>query len=312
MADAEQKSSQPSVVTWLLEHATATITVMGLAVYGLVRFGIDAFYSELGVTAEEVGLTYPAILSRAILTFLSLLVITISSGGLLGYPLGRVLGRLLNKHSPSGPLLREMSVRSAIRAPMSRIQADQALPTSLVLYTVAVPAILYITNMAMGNPIDLIPRYSIVVLLILIGIPSLGLLYVLRARRPPKPPDKSRTYRAQDVMILASVITSVLIGGAFLLSWQSGSRQAERVMEGFPVSRPVPFLSSGALNIQAKCVGVTTLDHQVPPVVAPRTALYLGQSGGILVLYKVGVGPLRLPASRFSVQGIDPWQCTEP
>src|SRR5919108_2154880 len=116
---------------------------MGLAVYGLVRFGIDAFYSELGVTAEEVGLTYPAILSRAILTFLSLLVITISSGGLLGYPLGRVLGRLLNKHSPSGPLLREMSVRSAIRAPMSRIQADQALPTSLVLYTVAVPAILY-------------------------------------------------------------------------------------------------------------------------------------------------------------------------
>src|SRR5215216_2594424 len=57
----------PRFVGLIVEHGTAVLTISGLLVYGWVRLGIDAFYSRLGVTPEEVGLTYAAILSRAAL-----------------------------------------------------------------------------------------------------------------------------------------------------------------------------------------------------------------------------------------------------
>jgi hypothetical protein len=65
-----QDSQDFQPLVWFLDHVTGTLTVAGLVVYGLVRLGIDAFYSRLGVTAEDVGLTYAATLSRAALGLL--------------------------------------------------------------------------------------------------------------------------------------------------------------------------------------------------------------------------------------------------
>jgi hypothetical protein len=68
--ERQQDNQHPQPFVWVLEHATGVLTIAGLIVYGLVRLGIDAFYSRLGVTTEEVGLTYAAILSRAALGLL--------------------------------------------------------------------------------------------------------------------------------------------------------------------------------------------------------------------------------------------------
>jgi hypothetical protein len=91
LASLKQKPSprHEALLQRLLDTAQGTgalLAVLALLIYGAVRIANAAFYARLGVAPEEVGLSYSAILSRAIgsiillLTSIGLIVISIVVG----------------------------------------------------------------------------------------------------------------------------------------------------------------------------------------------------------------------------------------
>jgi hypothetical protein len=75
----------PALATWALGNPLSVVTVLGLCLYGFLRYVYARFYSPLGVKPEEVGLGYGEILSQSVmglllfsaLMFLLLLLITV-------------------------------------------------------------------------------------------------------------------------------------------------------------------------------------------------------------------------------------------
>jgi hypothetical protein len=59
---------------WASQNSAVALTAMGLVIYAVVRVGIDAFYSEFGVTAEDVGLSQTLIIARSALALATTLV----------------------------------------------------------------------------------------------------------------------------------------------------------------------------------------------------------------------------------------------
>jgi hypothetical protein len=75
----------PALATWALGNPLSVVTVLGLCLYGFLRYVYARFYSPLGVKPEEVGLGYGEILSQSVmglllfsvLMFLLLLIFTV-------------------------------------------------------------------------------------------------------------------------------------------------------------------------------------------------------------------------------------------
>jgi hypothetical protein len=72
------KESSPDL-SKLFQTSTALLSLLGIGLYGAVRFGQQIFYNELGLAPEEVGLSYASSLSRA-----AVIVAAVSSVFLLG------------------------------------------------------------------------------------------------------------------------------------------------------------------------------------------------------------------------------------
>jgi hypothetical protein len=64
---ANQPNSPSNGVKWpdLLQGTTSLVILLGLGLYGAVRFGHQVFCDQLGVRPEDIGLTYAASVSRA-------------------------------------------------------------------------------------------------------------------------------------------------------------------------------------------------------------------------------------------------------
>ncbi|MGH9231352.1 MAG: hypothetical protein ACRD07_21930 [Acidimicrobiales bacterium] len=52
-----------------IDKTKAALGLLALIIYGVVRVAHDAFYDSLGITAEDIGLGYSIIVSRAVLYF---------------------------------------------------------------------------------------------------------------------------------------------------------------------------------------------------------------------------------------------------
>jgi hypothetical protein len=65
--ESQQEASKEASLDFsrLLQTCTGLLTLLGIGLYGAIRFGQQQFYDSLGSTPEEVGLTYGATLSRA-------------------------------------------------------------------------------------------------------------------------------------------------------------------------------------------------------------------------------------------------------
>jgi hypothetical protein len=69
----------PALATWALGNPLSVVTVLGLCLYGFLRYVYARFYSPLGVKPEEVGLGYGEILSQSVmglLLFSALLILS--------------------------------------------------------------------------------------------------------------------------------------------------------------------------------------------------------------------------------------------
>lgn len=71
MSSSENRSIS-SIFTSLLHHAQALVLLSGLLIYGLLFFAYDSFYSVVGLTPQDVGLSYLDILSHSTGTVLIL------------------------------------------------------------------------------------------------------------------------------------------------------------------------------------------------------------------------------------------------
>src|SRR5690242_13321534 len=60
---------------WLVRNPIAALTVVGAVTYGLVRLAYSLFYSQLGLTPEDVGLGYQELLAQSAVSLIVLLVI---------------------------------------------------------------------------------------------------------------------------------------------------------------------------------------------------------------------------------------------
>lgn len=78
---------------WIADNLLAATTLTGVVIYGIERAALASFYGQLGLDPEDVGLTYSATLSRAIVGFLVFGIIAFLVGiglGVLGVSLWRL------------------------------------------------------------------------------------------------------------------------------------------------------------------------------------------------------------------------------
>jgi hypothetical protein len=70
---------------WKLSDVTAILALLGVAIYGILWIAYVFFYSRLGVSPSDVGLTYATILSQSVgfVLFLALASILVSIGILI-------------------------------------------------------------------------------------------------------------------------------------------------------------------------------------------------------------------------------------
>jgi hypothetical protein len=83
-ACAQVKSESAPDLSKNFQIATAAISLLGLGLYGAVRFGQQLFYNRLRLTPEEVGLSYAAAVSRAAVIIIALLMTLILATSTIG------------------------------------------------------------------------------------------------------------------------------------------------------------------------------------------------------------------------------------
>jgi hypothetical protein len=88
---------------WVLRNPAVAISIVGLFTYGLLRFDYVLFYGGLGVTPEDVGLTYSNVLAQSLAgvavfillfgaTFVAAIIVLYFLPVVVGVPLGLLIG----------------------------------------------------------------------------------------------------------------------------------------------------------------------------------------------------------------------------
>jgi hypothetical protein len=275
-----------------------------------VRLGIDAFYSRLGVTTEEVGLTYAAILSRAALGLLvafvaALLAAILSSVQFsVGYFFAgaeRQMGRAesMKRGTPTKLEARQvaqpwlvimlLSVPGGFLALLSFASSRLAFPE---LNSVTTNRVLFLANSAYG----------------LVGI-VIAYKYSGRAASPAI--SGKGKWPQTGARIAISVFVFLLLAGAIWISNRAGDRAAQRVASGETLSRSQAYGLPWIFDVEAKCVTLVRMSDGKPPAnnIASSRLLYLGKSSDTLVFYSVGVGPVRIPPGDYAIKGITTKVC---
>jgi hypothetical protein len=307
----QRKSAHPAapdshVWRWVLEHAVALATIAGLVLYGLVRLGIDAFYSQLGVTAEEVGLTYATILSQAAVGLLVALVAAILAGSLstaqflVGYFFaGKAIEEQNEGHEPEA-------------AVVTKLDAGQVPPPWFVIVLLSIPSgILVLLSLGLVSwSVDSETQRIIGIaapIYALVGTAISYRLAIVAAR--PAVPNKARWPQAGWRIAIAVFLLLATVA-ALWASNRAGYRAAQRVASGQPTSRGQSYGLQWIFDVEAKCVTLARAsDGTPPPGDLPTRLLYLGQSDNTLVFYSAGVGPIRLPAGDYVLTGIATDSC---
>jgi hypothetical protein len=281
-----------------LENSTAILASIGILAYGITRVGIDSFYENLGVTPEEVGLSYGAILSRGLLGFITLLLGAVFLASL---PVLVVSINERNKWDLRRSKLkpRERLVRETLGLDRKHPLRDVVIPYYLLFV-----GFMFTIFYARGNPdpdwLGSVPFFLAVLIIIFRGYWSPAAA-------------KTSPLRTQVVATVFVFAAAALLLGVLSLSASAGEDAAGRVISGKTLDANRAFGLSwlGVLSVQAKCVTLVNVTDGKPPPqsIASSGLLYLGQANGTLILYKPASGPLRLRSPNYVVQGVDGEQC---
>jgi hypothetical protein len=287
-----------------------TLSLAGLALYAIVRSGYDAFYSRLGATPEEVGVTQVTIISQAALglIFLSLLLLSVLGGiGLIVGVFWAGFEQLIRfRKAGAGAYRRPVTFGTAHASRPAQVHYIRPMePLALILATLLVA----LATFAFGLYVDrTYGRYGLLAsdfvlwLLILPALASLVtlVLWTFSSRR-----DVQRIIWAAR---LAAVV-GLAYGGFSLTGVANSYGQAKGQEESNGQLQELPTMGDlFQFQVQPVCVIWAASDPKPKEVVFSRTLDYLGRSDGELVLYRsyrstepvVGgrIGIVRLPAAK--------------
>jgi hypothetical protein len=297
------KKGQRLNLAWLIERGTTVAFLVGLIFYGVVRIGMDAFYSRLGVTPEEVGLSYAVILNEAALGFVTALVFSSALATmvalLVSFPIFQDLQRLrINREIA----IREGNSWEELHLLRSRLEAGRA--PSPVAFGYLMGTLVVVANGVLNaRPHGLL----VSMVLPVVGFVLVAIIVKYFKRFALSPVDEAAIPLPGAIqnMFLIFVAAS-LIGCVLLSSYLVGSGAADRARNGLEVSSIgiLGWSLAGGINVRAECVTLVQLKTGMPPAeaVAPSRLLYLGEANNTLVLFGPHSGPIRLPASEFVVR----------
>jgi hypothetical protein len=275
--------SAPRRWSRLAESAAQQAGLAGAVVYVVVHLSYSAFYDNLGLRPEEVGVDRAQVITQAAVFLISILASAgaVALGGDLFFRwLGRglaTLGRSLHLRAPA-------PIGASAQATPARDPNPYAVWT---LTLVALPTLLAAWMVFVEAPIrdqevDFI-REQLPVGLFLVAL-TMWLYH--RARRKP-------SIRARQMAILAALFGVYTLFGA---SYASGRSQAEYLrsheqLNGTGTAQYAPAA------YRADCVTVSRA-AQIQPPLHVTTALLLGESGGTIVLWDTNTAAVvRVPES---------------
>jgi hypothetical protein len=291
---------------------TVVLTLFGVLLYGGSRFALDAFYQSLGTTAEEAGVGYLEIVTHAGISIcvnairyilLGAITILVMYGLMLLF-----IGTLKRLRKPAFTYLDYLHERQVEHPPLQ---------VAIVVGSALTIGRAFLEWSAPGAPPPGLPQEISVVVLLVILV-GLALLYALLATRPlpdppPSPPardpirDLLSTFRGRlrgfRPTLIISLLLLILVVGTVLNANKQGTLYAAQVKAGYEVESS----ADAAILFHASCVTLRSTGAGASPAskqFEARKLLYLGQSGGVIVLYQVGVGSVRIPSSSFALQPV--------
>ena len=305
-------------MTWLLQNATALTTILAALIYGFVRVGIDTFYSELGTSAEEVGLTQADVVVRAAITLLSVAV------------LASVLASVVIAPAEFSLIRRRLKVMPSRTHDLIRLRRGLSLNPWSAAYGLALLVLLlgalwvYANGLVAASFIECFlrvepdsfstcppPSLFVQVLpwIILIAIVLVIIVGpILYARYVTKIGDASRDPHVWGVrgrfVALVSIAALVSLG----LSFSAGDRAARKVKSGITLSTPLigEFGWSAFSNVNAQCVSVSLRASPSTAQSLPTSrhkGMLLGGGDRLLILYiPDSQQTIRLPAADYIVR----------
>jgi hypothetical protein len=278
-ANLVPKADKDSPIKELVHNSAQVLALCGVGIYGAIRFGQQLYCNKLGITPEEIDLTYTASISRAAVILAALgfsLLLALIISGFAGIAHGTTRGAKFLQYSLT------------------------------VLALVAIWSIPAILLPLLGFMAFLILSIAIIAVMIvwIIGV-------FVEARRIKKRQQRTRNWllnpdptvpverlvgkhlrTAGFLLGISLVITLSFVGAGF-----SGSSYAESVKNGYPTQNE-------GLQLLGLKASIVRLTGGVPkdPDVSNRKLIYLGQNAKNIVLYDVACGqPLRIPNENITI-----------
>jgi hypothetical protein len=305
------------------EHMTLLLTLFGIVLYGGSVVGLNAFYQALGTTADEVGVSYLSIITTA---GISLVTNVILYGGLAML----IAGLMHIVASGWIKILRRVRKNKSTLDYWQEQGIKHHQFRNMLIFASFFVAFVFLYRWMNFIP-PRMPKWTgwFILLFLVIGPISWSVAYAVGMTRPvhdaPSPPDdigRSTFRHLRDQFgTLTIVVIFILAGSAFISAGEVGEEYAARVKAG----QTVQSSAYSAVSLQAFCVILLFIDDastsgsatapktasttapQAAPTTAPtplhgRKLLYLGQSGGVAVLYQVDVGTIRVPSESFVIR----------
>lgn len=280
-------------------EAAATLTALGVVVYGVIRLAADSAYAQLHTTPEQVGVTQGMILGRAGLYLAFFVVFAVAAGTvwvLLVYGLFRLVARKAVSEAAAG--MEKDVLKSTLFALAVIDFAVFGPPALSVLARLAVAPGLF----------DFLSSSSGVRLLAALAawaafaaaVWRLASRWIMRVAEPDSP--RWRQLAAADALVMIGML-AVIGAAAFYLAVQYGRDVGEHVARGNPNEATRYQL----LDVQALPVCLTIQATPVPTQLhSDQPYLYLGQANGYTVLLgpvpsDETLGTARLPTGQLAM-----------
>ena len=273
-----QHQPSPKSEKDVVQRTLQALTLAGLGLYGAIRFGQQLYCDGLGITPEEIGLTYTASISRAAVILIAL----------------------------AAPL-----VSFALLILANAVIGGTDLLSTIVEYTLYFISIgiavlvLTLANMVLGSPLSEwqllftgLLLYSAAWLLAVILQPERWRRLFL-GRIKLKVERVAVSYRS--LLIVPGLIASVIVA-SFLTTGFVARGGVDDVRNG---RSPEPRQGLGMLGLKAQPVSIIGSAPKELGI-EKRKLMYLGRGDGRVVVFDISCGqPLRLPDAELSLVMID-------
>ena len=268
----------------LIQLITQALTLIGLGLYGALRFGQQIYCNKLGITPEEIGLSYIASLSRA-----GVILLALASPLTVLFAIS-LLNGIIKGVSRAGKVIAQLST---------------GLVTVLgLVFFLGVETILGHRGVSIVLIMSGVFGFSF----ILAGIISQFVQWRRRRKGPTRPraplleitrDDRlSQFIYSRRILLLALAVIGLLISASFAVAGIAADRNSRNVKSGNAVTFNEGLAILGVYAQPAQLTG--TVPSQ--PDISKKRLMYLGRAESSIVLYDLNCKqPLRIPAEGVTV-----------